>query len=46
MMLKKLFLKKNSAKLNLSQSAYIRNLIISYEIKEPLLPKKEVKPKN
>jgi len=42
----KLILKRNSAKLNLSQSAYIRNLIIGYEVKEPLPPKEEVKPKN
>ena len=31
----KFILKRDSAKLNLSQSEYIRNLIIGYEIKIP-----------
>ena len=42
----KFILKRDSLKLNLSQSEYIRNLIIGYEIKFPevteeLKPKKE-----
>ena len=40
----KIILKNNSAKLNLSQSEYIRNLIIGYEIKIPEV-KEETKPK-
>ena len=31
----KFVLKRNSSKLNLSQSEYIRNLIIGYEVKNP-----------
>ena len=31
----KFILKRNSSKLNLSQSEYIRNLIIGYEVKNP-----------
>ena len=31
----KIVLKSNSSKLNLSQSEYIRNLIVGYEIKAP-----------
>ena len=40
----KLILKRDSSKLNLSQSEYIRNLIVGYEIKIPEVkeePKKE-----
>ena len=42
----KFILKRNASKLNLSQSEYIRNLIVGYEIKIPevkeeLTPKKE-----
>ena len=37
-------LKRESSKLNLSQSEYIRNLIIGYEIKIPEV-KEEPKPK-
>lgn len=40
----KFILKRDSAKLNLSQSEYIRNLIIGYEIKIPVV-KEEPKPK-
>ena len=40
----KFFLKRDSSKLNLSQSEYIRNLIIGYEIKIPEV-KEEPKPK-
>lgn len=40
----KFILKRDSAKLNLSQSEYIRNLIIGYEIKNPII-KEEPKPK-
>lgn len=40
----KFILKRDSAKLNLSQSEYIRNLIIGYEIKIPII-KEEPKPK-
>ena len=40
----KFILKRDSAKLNLSQSEYIRNLIIGYEIKIPKV-KEEQKPK-
>ena len=40
----KLILKRDSSKLNLSQSEYIRNLIIGYEIKIPEV-KEEQKPK-
>lgn len=42
----KFILKRDSSKLNLSQSEYIRNLIVGYEIKIPVVneapkPKKE-----
>ncbi len=40
----KFILKRDSSKLNLSQSEYIRNLIIGYEIKIPEV-KEETKPK-
>ncbi len=40
----KFILKRDSSKLNLSQSEYIRNLIIGYEIKIPEV-KEEQKPK-
>ena len=40
----KFILKRDSAKLNLSQSEYIRNLIIGYEIKIPKI-KEEAKPR-
>lgn len=40
----KFILKRDSAKLNLSQSEYIRNLIVGYEIKIPIV-KEEPKPK-
>ena len=40
----KFVLKRDSSKLNLSQSEYIRNLIVGYEIKIPEV-KKEPKPK-
>lgn len=40
----KIILKNNSSKLNLSQSEYIRNLIVGYEIKIPKF-KEESKPK-
>ena len=40
----KFILKRDSSKLNLSQSEYIRNLIIGYEIKIPEV-KEERKPK-
>ena len=40
----KFILKKDSSKLNLSQSEYIRNLIIGYKIKIPEA-KEEQKPK-
>ena len=40
----KFILKRDSSRLNLSQSEYIRNLIIGYEIKVPKV-KKEPKPK-
>ena len=40
----KFILKRASSKLNLSQSEYIRNLIVGYEIKIPI-PPKEPKPK-
>lgn len=40
----KIVLKSNSSKLNLSQSEYIRNLIVRYEIKAPQV-KEETKPK-
>ena len=40
----KFILKRDSSKLNLSQSEYIRNLIIGYEIKIPKV-KEEQKPK-
>lgn len=40
----KFILKRDSSKLNLSQSEYIRNLIIGYEIKIPII-KEEPKPK-
>ena len=40
----KIVLKNNSSELNLSQSEYIRNLIIGYEIKIPQV-KEETKPK-
>ena len=40
----KFILKRDSSKLNLSQSEYIRNLIVGYEIKIPEV-KKEPKPK-
>jgi len=36
----KLILKRDSSKLNLSQSEYIRNLIVGYEIKIPALKEK------
>jgi hypothetical protein len=41
----KFILKRDSSKLNLSQSEYIRNLIIGYEIKVPEV-KEEQKSKN
>ena len=41
---KKFILKRDSSKLNLSQSKYIRNLIVGYEIKIPIV-KEEPKPK-
>lgn len=40
----KFILKRDSSKLNLSQSEYIRNLIVGYEIKNPVV-KEEPKPK-
>ena len=40
----KFILKRDSSKLNLSQSEYIRNLIVGYEIKIPEV-KEEPKPK-
>ncbi len=40
----KFILKRDSSKLNLSQSEYIRNLIVGYEIKIPEV-KEELKPK-
>ncbi len=40
----KIVLKSNSSKLNLSQSEYIRNLIVGYVIKVPQV-KEETKPK-
>ena len=40
----KFILKRASSKLNLSQSEYIRNLIVGYEIKIPVV-KEETKPK-
>ena len=40
----KFILKRASSKLNLSQSEYIRNLIVGYEIKIPIV-KEEPKPK-
>ena len=40
----KFILKRDSSKLNLSQSKYIRNLIVGYEIKIPIV-KEEPKPK-
>ena len=40
----KVILKKDSSKLTLSQSEYIRNLIIGYEIKIPEI-KEKPKPK-
>lgn len=40
----KFILKRDSSKLNLSQSEYIRNLIVGYEIKFPVV-KEETKPK-
>ena len=40
----KFILKRESSKLNLSQSEYIRNLIVGYEIKIPKI-KEEPKPK-
>ena len=40
----KFSLKRDSSKLNLSQSEYIRNLIVGYEIKNPEV-KEEPKPK-
>lgn len=40
----KFILKRNSSRLNLSQSEYIRNLIIGYKIKVPEV-KEEPKPK-
>ncbi len=40
----KFILKRDSSKLNLSQSEYIRNLIVGYEIKIPEI-KEEPKPK-
>ena len=40
----KFILKRDSSRLNLSQSEYIRNLIIGYEIKVPEV-KEEPKPK-
>ena len=40
----KFILKRYSSKLNLSQSEYIRNLIVGYEIKIPVI-KEEPKPK-
>ena len=40
----KFILKRDSSKLNLSQSEYIRNLIVGYEIKIPVV-KEEPKPK-
>ena len=40
----KFILKRDSSKLNLSQSEYIRNLIVGYEIKIPIV-KEETKPK-
>ena len=40
----KFILKRASSKLNLSQSEYIRNLIVGYEIKIPVV-KEEPKPK-
>ena len=41
----KFILKRDSSKLNLSQSEYIRNLIVGYEIKIPEVVKEEPKPK-
>lgn len=38
----KFILKRDSDKLNLSQSAYIRNLIIGYEVKEPIPVKENI----
>lgn len=40
----KFILKRDSSKLNQSQSEYIRNLIVGYEIKIPVI-KEELKPK-
>lgn len=40
----KFILKRDSSKLNLSQSEYIRNLIVGYEIKIPVI-KEEPKTK-
>lgn len=40
----KFILKRDSSKLNLSQSEYIRDLIVGYEIKIPVI-KEEPKPK-
>lgn len=40
----KFILKRNASKLNLSQSKYIRNLIVGYEVKIPEV-KEETKPK-
>ena len=37
----KFILKRDSLKLNLSQSEYIRNLIIGYEVKNPKVKKKK-----
>ncbi|MDO5569146.1 MAG: hypothetical protein Q4G04_03450 [bacterium] len=36
-------LKRNSSKLNLSQSEYIRNLIVGYEIKIPVVNEEKTK---
>lgn len=38
-------LKRDSSKLNISQSAYIRNLIIGYDMSKFIFKKEEVKPK-
>lgn len=40
----KIILKRNASKLNISQSKYIRNLIVGYELKIPKV-KEETKPK-
>ena len=37
----KFILKRDSSKLNLSQSEYIRNLIVGYEIKIPIVKEKQ-----